>query len=57
MLAICSQEIISGGQRESAAPVPDSGLPTGPSGRVKVDRYLRVLDHPEIYVAGGSDIG
>jgi NADH:ubiquinone reductase (H+-translocating) len=32
--------------------VTDSGLPTGHNGRVKVDRYLRVLDHPEIYVAG-----
>jgi NADH dehydrogenase len=32
--------------------VVDSGLPTGHNGRVKVDRYLRVLDHPEIYVAG-----
>jgi NADH dehydrogenase len=32
--------------------VTDSGLPTGYNGRVKVDRYLRVLDHPEIYVAG-----
>jgi NADH dehydrogenase len=30
----------------------DSGLPTGHNGRVKVDRYLRVLDHPQIYVAG-----
>ena len=30
----------------------DSGLPTGHNGRVKVDQYLRVLDHPEIYVAG-----
>ena len=29
-----------------------SGLPTGYNGRVKVDQYLRVLDHPEIYVAG-----
>lgn len=33
----------------------DSGLPTGHNGRVKVDQYLRVLDHPEIYVAG--DLG
>jgi NADH dehydrogenase len=33
-------------------PVADSQLPTGRNGRVKVDRYLRVLDHPEIYVAG-----
>jgi hypothetical protein len=30
----------------------DSELPAGHNGRVKVDRYLRVLDHPEIYVAG-----
>jgi NADH dehydrogenase len=32
--------------------VAESGLPTGHNGRVKVDRYLHVLDHPEIYVAG-----
>jgi NADH dehydrogenase len=32
--------------------VTDSGLPTGHNGRVKVDRFLRVLDHPQIYVAG-----
>ena len=32
--------------------VADSGLPTGHNGRVKVDRYLRVLDRTEIYVAG-----
>jgi NADH:quinone reductase (non-electrogenic) len=32
--------------------VADSELPTGHNGRVKVDRYLRVLDRPEIYVAG-----
>jgi NADH dehydrogenase len=32
--------------------VADSGLPTGHNGRVKVDRYLRALGHPEIYVAG-----
>jgi NADH:quinone reductase (non-electrogenic) len=32
--------------------VADSELPTGHNGRVKVDEYLRVLDHPEIYVAG-----
>jgi NADH dehydrogenase len=32
--------------------VAESGLPTGHNGRVKVDRYLRVLGHPEIYVAG-----
>jgi NADH dehydrogenase len=32
--------------------VADSQLPTGHNGRVKVDQYLRVLDHPQIYVAG-----
>ena len=32
--------------------VADSELPTGHNGRVKVDQCLRVLDHPEIYVAG-----
>ena len=32
--------------------VADSELPTGHNGRVKVDQYLRVLDHPEIYAAG-----
>jgi NADH:ubiquinone reductase (H+-translocating) len=32
--------------------VAGSGLPTGYNGRVKVDQYLRVLDHPDIYVAG-----
>src|SRR3984893_4973263 len=32
--------------------VADSGLPTGHNDRVKVDQYLRVLDHPEIYAAG-----
>jgi NADH dehydrogenase len=32
--------------------VADSGLPTGHNGRVKVDKYLRALDHPDIYVAG-----
>jgi NADH:ubiquinone reductase (H+-translocating) len=32
--------------------VVGSGLPIGHNGRVKVDRHLRVLDHPEVYVAG-----
>ncbi len=40
------------GGLKAPALVADSGLPTGHNGRVKVDRYLRVLDHPEIYVAG-----
>jgi NADH:ubiquinone reductase (H+-translocating) len=32
--------------------VAGSGLPTGHNGRVKVDQYLRVLDHPALYAAG-----
>jgi NADH:ubiquinone reductase (H+-translocating) len=32
--------------------VAEAGLPAGHNGRVKVDQYLRVLDHPEIYAAG-----
>jgi NADH dehydrogenase len=32
--------------------VADSGLPTGHNGRVKVDRFLRVLDRQDVYVAG-----
>ena len=32
--------------------VAESELPTGHNGRVKVDQYLRVLDHPQIYAAG-----
>lgn len=32
--------------------VARSELLTGHNGRVKVDQYLRVLDHPDIYVAG-----
>ncbi|GAA4609786.1 NADH dehydrogenase [Actinoplanes octamycinicus] len=32
--------------------VANSELPTGHNGRIKVDQYLRVLDHPDIYVAG-----
>jgi NADH:ubiquinone reductase (H+-translocating) len=32
--------------------VADSGLPAGHNGRVKVDQYLRVLDRPDICVAG-----
>jgi NADH dehydrogenase len=32
----------------------DAGLPTGHNGRLKVDQYLRVLDHPTIYAAGDA---
>jgi NADH dehydrogenase len=37
---------------KAPALVVGSGLPIGHNGRVKVDQYLRVLDHPEVYVAG-----
>jgi len=43
--------IWAGGVKAPAL-VADSELPTGHNGRVKVDQYLRVLDHPEIYAAG-----
>jgi NADH dehydrogenase len=32
----------------------DAGLPTGHNGRLKVDQYLHVLDHPTIYAAGDA---
>lgn len=32
--------------------IQGSGLPVGYNGRVKVDAFLRVLDHPDIFVAG-----
>ncbi len=53
-----SGEVIEGGVFVWAGGVkaPDlvagSGLSVGHNGRVKVDQYLRALDHPEIYVAG-----
>jgi len=34
--------------------VADSGLPAGHNGRVKVDQYLRALEHPQVYVAGDN---
>jgi NADH dehydrogenase len=40
------------GGLKAPALVADSGLPTGHNGHVKVDRFLRVLDHPDIYAAG-----
>lgn len=51
-------EVIAGGVFVWAGGVkaPDlvlgSGLPIGHNGRIKVDQYLRALDHPEVYVAG-----
>jgi NADH dehydrogenase len=51
-------EVIAGGVFVWAGGVkaPDlvvgSGLSIGHNGRIKVDQYLRALDHPEVYVAG-----
>jgi NADH dehydrogenase len=51
-------ELVAGGVFVWAGGVkaPDlvvgSGLPIGHNGRVKVDRHLRVLDHPQAYAAG-----
>jgi NADH:ubiquinone reductase (H+-translocating) len=59
-LMLQSGELIQGGLFVWAGGVkaPDvlatSGLPTGHNGRVKVDQYLRVLDHPAIYAAGDA---
>jgi NADH:ubiquinone reductase (H+-translocating) len=39
---------------KAPAVVANSGLPTGYNSRLKVDEYLRVLDHPEIYAAGDA---
>jgi NADH dehydrogenase len=39
---------------KAPALLPQSGLPTGYNGRLKVDEYLRVLDHPEIFAAGDA---
>jgi NADH:ubiquinone reductase (H+-translocating) len=37
---------------KAPAVIAQSGLPTGHNGRLKVDQYLRVLDHPALYAAG-----
>ncbi len=37
---------------KAPAVIADSGLPVGYNGRLKVDQYLRVLDHPALYAAG-----
>lgn len=43
--------IWAGGVKGPAV-VEGSGLPIGHNDRIKVDQYLRVLDHPRIYAAG-----
>jgi NADH dehydrogenase len=40
------------GGLKAPAVVAGSGLRTGHNGHVRVDRFLRVLDHPDIYAAG-----
>jgi NADH:ubiquinone reductase (H+-translocating) len=44
--------LVWAGGAKAPGVVADSGLPTCRHGRVRVDRYLRVPGHPEIYVAG-----
>jgi NADH dehydrogenase len=34
--------------------IAESGLPTGRNGQVSVDRYLRAIGHPEVYVVGDT---
>ncbi|HLJ65860.1 MAG TPA: NAD(P)/FAD-dependent oxidoreductase [Chloroflexota bacterium] len=43
--------IWAGGVKAPAL-IQGSGLAVGYNGRIKVDAYLRALDHPEIFVAG-----
>jgi NADH:ubiquinone reductase (H+-translocating) len=40
------------GGLKAPAVVEGSGLPVGYNRRIKVDQYLRVMDHPTIFVAG-----
>jgi NADH:quinone reductase (non-electrogenic) len=53
-----SGEVIDGnvfvwaGGVKAPALIAGSGLAVGHNGRIKVDAYLRVLDHPEIFAAG-----
>ncbi|HEV3312125.1 MAG TPA: NAD(P)/FAD-dependent oxidoreductase [Chloroflexota bacterium] len=57
-LVLKSGQVVDGGTYvwaggvKAPALVSGSGLSVGYNGRVKVDRYLRALDHSEIYVAG-----
>jgi NADH dehydrogenase len=59
-LELRTGEIIRGGVFvwaggvKAPAVLADAGLPTGHNGRLKVDQYLRVLDHPTIYAAGDA---
>jgi NADH dehydrogenase len=59
-LQLQAGEIIRGGVFvwaggvKAPAVLTDAGLPTGHNGRLKVDQYLRVLDHPTIYAAGDA---
>jgi NADH dehydrogenase len=49
---IASGVCVWAGGVKAPALVAESGLVVGHNGRVRVDRFLRALDHPEIFVAG-----
>src|SRR5919204_5946527 len=57
-LKLTNEEVIRGevfvwaGGVKAPELIASSGLPTGHNGRLKVDQYLRVLDHPVVYAAG-----
>jgi NADH dehydrogenase len=59
-LQLQSGELVRGavfvwaGGVKAPAVLAEAGLPTGHNGRLKVDQYLRVLDHPSIYAAGDA---
>jgi NADH:ubiquinone reductase (H+-translocating) len=59
-LKLVNQEIIQGevfvwaGGVKAPEVIARSGLPTGHNGRLKVDQYLRVLDHSAVYAAGDA---
>jgi len=49
----CGTVVWTGGVQAPAF-LQDSGLVTGPGGRVEVDSHLRSVSHPEIYAAGDA---
>jgi NADH dehydrogenase len=59
-LRLATGELVQGGLFVWAGGVKapelltNSGLPTGHNGRLKVDQYLHVLDHPTVYAAGDA---
>jgi NADH dehydrogenase len=57
-LKLTNEEVIRGevfvwaGGVKAPELIARSGLPTGHNGRLKVDQFLRVLEHPVVYAAG-----